>query len=178
MKKEFFNLRASDKVSLWRSIPDSRDTAYVIEYIWLLLSCDRSESRCLSVQYPQDLPSASVVIVFKNERWSPVLRTVYSVLNRSPKHMLKEVILVDDQSDIGKVEWCLSAIVNTHDRDLSRGNGTTSGRVLRRTLRRFSSGFTSADETRFDQSEKFRREKRSVAQISLAKETHWTLWFR
>jgi len=49
-----------------------------------------------------DLPSASVVIVFKNERWSPVLRTVYSVLNRSPKHLLKEVILVDDQSDIGK----------------------------------------------------------------------------
>jgi polypeptide N-acetylgalactosaminyltransferase len=43
-----------------------------------------------------------VVIVFKNERWSPVLRTVYSVLNRSPKNFLKEVILVDDQSDIGK----------------------------------------------------------------------------
>lgn len=57
--------------------------------------------RCKSVNYPQDLPSASVVIVFKNERWSPVLRTVYSVLNRSPKHLLKEVILVDDQSDIG-----------------------------------------------------------------------------
>ena len=58
--------------------------------------------RCKSVIYPDDLPSASVVIVFKNERWSPVLRTVYSVLNRSPKHLLKEVILVDDQSDIGK----------------------------------------------------------------------------
>ncbi len=40
--------------------------------------------------------------MFKNERWSPVLRTVYSVLNRSPKQLLKEVILVDDQSDIGK----------------------------------------------------------------------------
>ncbi len=59
-------------------------------------------NRCKSIEYPNDLPSASVVIVFKNERWSPVLRTVYSVLNRSPKHLLKEVILVDDQSDIGK----------------------------------------------------------------------------
>jgi polypeptide N-acetylgalactosaminyltransferase len=59
-------------------------------------------SRCKSVEYPKDLPTASVVIVFKNERWSPVLRTVYSILNRSPKHLLKEVILVDDQSDIGK----------------------------------------------------------------------------
>jgi polypeptide N-acetylgalactosaminyltransferase len=58
--------------------------------------------RCKSIEYPKDLPTASVVIVFKNERWSPVLRTVYSVLNRSPKHLLKEVILVDDQSDIGK----------------------------------------------------------------------------
>jgi hypothetical protein len=29
MKKEFFNLRASDKISLWRSIPDSRDQLYV-----------------------------------------------------------------------------------------------------------------------------------------------------
>ncbi len=58
--------------------------------------------RCKSVEYPKDLPTASVIIVFKNERWSPVLRTVYSVLNRSPKHLLKEVILVDDQSDIGK----------------------------------------------------------------------------
>ena len=83
LAKEFFNLRASDKISLWRSIPDTRD------------------SECRSVQYPKDLPSASVVIVFKNERWSPVLRTVYSVLNRSPKELLKEVILVDDQSDIG-----------------------------------------------------------------------------
>ncbi|CAF1235950.1 unnamed protein product, partial [Rotaria sordida] len=55
---------------------------------------------CKSIEYPQDLPTASVVIVFKNERWSPVLRTVYSVLNRSLKHLLKEVILVDDQSDI------------------------------------------------------------------------------
>jgi glycosyltransferase involved in cell wall biosynthesis len=59
-------------------------------------------SRCKSVVYPDDLPTASVVIVFKNERWSPVLRTVYSVLNRSPRHLLKEVILVDDQSDIGE----------------------------------------------------------------------------
>ena len=27
-KKEFFNLRASDKISLWRSLPDSRNKEY------------------------------------------------------------------------------------------------------------------------------------------------------
>ncbi len=78
--------------------------------------------RCKSIEYPKDLPTASVVIVFKNERWSPVLRTVYSVLNRSPKHLLKEVILVDDQSDIGKekktIEFDFTVI-------FFRGNGAT-----------------------------------------------------
>jgi hypothetical protein len=38
MKKEFFNLRASEKISLWRSIPDSRDGLYVnksIEFFFI-----------------------------------------------------------------------------------------------------------------------------------------------
>jgi len=50
------------------------------------------------------LPSASVVIAFHNEGWSPLLRTVHSVLLRSPAHLLKEIILVDDASDKGFFE--------------------------------------------------------------------------
>ena len=80
--------------------------------------------RCRSTDYPKDLLSASVVIVFKNERWSPVLRTVYSVLNRSPKEYLKEVILVDDQSDIGKRNWFNRWILFLFS---YRGNGSTVG---------------------------------------------------
>lgn len=125
-KKEFFNLRASEKISLWRSVPDTRNALYVQrgnDYFPLNLF---RLNRCRSTEYAKDLPSASVVIVFKNERWSPVLRTVYSVLNRSPKEYLKEVILVDDQSDIGKRErelidcWILCCLV-------CRGNGSTVG---------------------------------------------------
>ncbi len=56
---------------------------------------------CRLVEYPSDLPTASVVIVFKNERSTALLRTVYSIIHRSPKHLLKEIILVDDDSDIG-----------------------------------------------------------------------------
>uniref|UniRef100_A0A8C7X339 Glycosyltransferase 2-like domain-containing protein n=1 Tax=Oryzias sinensis TaxID=183150 RepID=A0A8C7X339_9TELE len=47
------------------------------------------------------LPSASVVICFFNEAFSALLRTVHSVLDRTPAYLLHEIILVDDQSELG-----------------------------------------------------------------------------
>jgi polypeptide N-acetylgalactosaminyltransferase len=64
------------------------------------------------------LPTASVIFIFKNERWSPVLRSVYSVLNRSPKHLLKEIILVDDQSDIEEMKQKLDDYCKEHFGDI------------------------------------------------------------
>jgi polypeptide N-acetylgalactosaminyltransferase len=47
------------------------------------------------------LPTASVVIVFVNEGWSTLMRTVHSAINHSPTELLKEVVLVDDYSNKG-----------------------------------------------------------------------------
>ncbi|XP_055872598.1 polypeptide N-acetylgalactosaminyltransferase 5-like isoform X2 [Biomphalaria glabrata] len=81
-KKNAYNQYASDMMSLHRSLPDVRD------------------KECLSQQYKSVLPDTSVVICFHNEAWSVLLRTVHSVIDRTPRHLLKEIILVDDFSDM------------------------------------------------------------------------------
>ena len=77
-----FNQLASDEISLNRTVPDTR------------------EEECRHWDYPTTLPSASVILVFHNEGWSTLLRTVNSVLNRSPPQFLHEVVLVDDKSEL------------------------------------------------------------------------------
>lgn len=75
------NMVASDEISLDRSLPDTR------------------MEECKDWHYPSELPKASVVIVFHNEGRSVLMRTVHSVINRTPAQFLEEVLLVDDFSD-------------------------------------------------------------------------------
>lgn len=57
------------------------------------------------MSYPEDLPQISVVFIFVNEALSVILRSVHSVVNHTPSHLLKEIILVDDNSDEGEQHW-------------------------------------------------------------------------
>lgn len=60
------------------------------------------------------MPSASILIVFKNERNTAILRTIYSIIHRSPKHLIKEIILVDDDSHIEEVKQPLEDYCREH----------------------------------------------------------------
>ncbi|XP_053669001.1 putative polypeptide N-acetylgalactosaminyltransferase 9 [Anopheles marshallii] len=75
------NQYSSDLMSLRRRLPEIRNA-------WC-----REPGR-----YPADLPPTSIVIVFYNEAWSVLVRTVHSILDRSPEQLVREIVLVDDFS--------------------------------------------------------------------------------
>lgn len=55
--------------------------------------------------YPSTLPQVSVVFIFVNEALSVILRSVHSAMNKTPSHLLKEIILVDDNSSSGESSY-------------------------------------------------------------------------
>ena len=96
-KDNAFNQYVSDMISVHRSLPDPRDN-------WC-----KASGRFLS-----DLPKTSVVVCFHNEAWSVLLRTVHSILNRSPKHLIDEIILVDDASTMDHLKEQLDSFAEQY----------------------------------------------------------------
>nr|XP_015201277.1 PREDICTED: N-acetylgalactosaminyltransferase 7 isoform X2 [Lepisosteus oculatus] len=80
--KEFgFNMVASEMISLDRTISDLR------------------HEECRYWHFDENLLTASIIIVFHNEGWSTLMRTVHSVIKRTPRRYLAEIVMIDDFSN-------------------------------------------------------------------------------
>ncbi|XP_042783085.1 inactive polypeptide N-acetylgalactosaminyltransferase-like protein 5 isoform X4 [Panthera leo] len=76
-----FNTILSKSLGSEREVPDTRN------------------KKCFQKRYPANLPTASIVICFHNEEFNALFRTMFSVVNLTPRLFLEEIILVDDMSD-------------------------------------------------------------------------------
>lgn len=88
------NTVLSDRIPLDRKLKDPRNP------------------RCKELTYDTKL-KASVIIIFYNELLSVILRTVWSVILQTPKHLLKEIILVDDCSSTESLKGLLDYYIKT-----------------------------------------------------------------
>lgn len=89
-----FDALISDQISLIRNIPDLRP------------------KQCWKRKYHQNLPTASIIIPFHEEYRSTLHRTFSSALRRAPKHLVREVLLVDDFSTKEFLKWELELLLN------------------------------------------------------------------
>ncbi|XP_060740780.1 probable polypeptide N-acetylgalactosaminyltransferase 8 isoform X1 [Tachysurus vachellii] len=89
-----YNVFLSDRLPLNRTLPDTRDV------------------RCATKVYPEQLPSLSVVLIYLNEALSVIKRAIHSIIERTPAHLLKEIILVDDYSTNDDLKENLSKFID------------------------------------------------------------------
>uniref|UniRef100_UPI00358E5217 polypeptide N-acetylgalactosaminyltransferase 11 n=1 Tax=Myxine glutinosa TaxID=7769 RepID=UPI00358E5217 len=92
-QRHAFNLLISNRLGVLRPIPDTR------------------HPRCADKEYPSPLPQTSVVICFYNEAQSTLLRTVHTLLARTPAPLLHEILLVDDASNLDELQGELERYV-------------------------------------------------------------------
>ncbi|KAM4815508.1 polypeptide N-acetylgalactosaminyltransferase 17-like [Thomomys bottae] len=69
-------------------------------------------AECKELTYAKELPQISIIFIFVNEALSVILRSVHSAVNHTPTHLLKEVILVDDNSDEEELKGPLEEYVH------------------------------------------------------------------
>ena len=100
-QRHSFNVFLSNHLPLSRDIPDVRSVGVTVINMQFI---EKNICRDAYCKQNRDglvsFPKASVIICFHNEAVSVLLRTLTSIVNRSPEHLLQEIILVDDASDL------------------------------------------------------------------------------
>lgn len=110
-----FNKVRAASLPLDRPLPDVRSTSCWRQWYYtrsdsapwstLHTALDHSDSNnnntltSFERSHIKQLPTASIIIIFHNELLVTLLRSIHSVLNRSPPEFLHQIILVDDGSD-------------------------------------------------------------------------------
>lgn len=115
-KKGAYNVYISDRISPNRTLKRA------------------SAKECFDhVNYDIDeLPNVSVIIIFTDEIFSALIRTVWSVINRTPKKLLKEIILVDDASEHSYLGKTLEDYIDYYFNTLPRYEWTTDSEEKKR----------------------------------------------
>ncbi|XP_058500832.1 probable polypeptide N-acetylgalactosaminyltransferase 8 [Solea solea] len=94
-----YNAFLSDRLPLDRPLPETR------------------EPGCLKRTYPKDLPSLAVVLIYLDEALSVIKRALCSIINRTPKNILKEIIMVDDNSSKENLKGDLDMYVKSLEQE-------------------------------------------------------------
>lgn len=96
LKKIALNEELSEHLSYNRTLQDARNPLCRTQHANL-----------------NELPTTSIIIIFYNEPYSVLVRTVHSVLNTVDSRLLKEIILVDDSSSNTVLKGKLDYYVQT-----------------------------------------------------------------
>ncbi|XP_059392128.1 probable polypeptide N-acetylgalactosaminyltransferase 8 [Carassius carassius] len=94
-----YNAFLSNRLPLNRTIPDTRSI------------------RCTVKIYPKDLPTISVILIYFNEALSVIKRAIRSIIDKTPAHLLKEIVLVDDHSSNEDLQLALDEYIDLINKD-------------------------------------------------------------
>ncbi|CAF0999883.1 unnamed protein product [Adineta ricciae] len=110
-----FNAFISNNISLERSVKDIR------------------HPDCKKRLYLAELPTVSIVVPVHDEHLTTLIRMIHSIINRTPAHLLQEIILVDDNSRKeelkGPLDKRISVLQKTRVIRLQKREGLVRARI-------------------------------------------------